>query len=749
VSFAWKNRGGFQLESVIGAGPDGRPGLTVIAKGTWDFKPGEPCRQAENPLPVFLVDENEDGNPRRPLRFENDLAPFKPRTDVVLIGTAHSPGRRAVTEMTVGLRIAHLAWALRVTGNREWSYGSRLSLVPSIGIPGPFIDMPVSYERSFGGLDEAEGEIYTMNPAGTGFAARLSPQSIHRKSLPNIEGVRDVVKSWNSRPRPAGFGFYSRGWGARLQHAGLDPETGAAVSPFRFDYYNAAHPELQVDGYLKGDEEVEILNLTPAGRLTFRLPGIRPVVRVTRTVERNTTGALPADPPGGSPPLERVPVTMNLDTLCLLPDEGRLYLVWRGIAPVRNHLADEVQSISVYSDPVRPAGREPGEEDFHTTTVFTPWAGETFEATSQVVYAEDLEKTCRNVVFPGAPETAPAEGADDLEATRQLPGFDPSESDGGPPRTATPASPAPPAPATPLAAAFPGAAAAAGPRPAPRGAPREGERIGDRYVLERLIARRRSAAVWLARDTAADTPVAIKILADLLARDPETADNVKRAAARSARLNHPGIARTLEFLEDGPVVAIVMEYAAGRTLASIRNEAMDGCLEPGEILPWIAGIGAALDYAHLEAGQVHRDLKPENIIIDSENRVKLTDFGVAVALNEHHTRRTGVPTAGSLTYMSPQQLMGEKPRPSDDIYSLGATLFHVLAGKPPFYASEIMDQVFKDESPRVSERRLELGIDADSIPPEWDDAIAACLAKDAGARPASAGRLGQVLAESY
>src|SRR5688572_6133403 len=121
MSFIWKNRGGFQLESVFGGGPEGRTNLTLIAKGTWDLEAGEPCRPAESPLPVFLVDEHEDGDPRRPLRFENDLAPFKPRTDVVLIGTAHSPGRRAVTEMTVGLRIAHLAWALKVTGNREWS----------------------------------------------------------------------------------------------------------------------------------------------------------------------------------------------------------------------------------------------------------------------------------------------------------------------------------------------------------------------------------------------------------------------------------------------------------------------------------------------------------------------------------------------------------------------------------------------------------------------------------------------------
>src|SRR5205085_5643553 len=126
-------------------------------------------------------------------------------------------------------------------------------------------------------------------------------------------------------------------------------------------------------------------------------------------------------------------------------------------------------------------------------------------------------------------------------------------------------------------------------------------------------------------------------------------------------------------------------------LAKRKADSPHGCLEVSELAPLAGQLCAALDYAHFRAHIIHRDLKPANLLVTGEGDLKVMDFGIARSLTETRTRLTGNAaggTSGTLLYMSPQQLMGEKPCVADDMYALGATLFELLAGKPPFYRGD-------------------------------------------------------------
>jgi serine/threonine protein kinase len=99
---------------------------------------------------------------------------------------------------------------------------------------------------------------------------------------------------------------------------------------------------------------------------------------------------------------------------------------------------------------------------------------------------------------------------------------------------------------------------------------------------------------------------------------------------------------------------------------------------------WTVQLCDALQYAHDKAHIVHRDLKPGNLLLDVDNDLKITDFGIAASANESITRLTGGTTGGTLEYMSPQQAQGDRPTPRDDLYALGATLYELLTSEPPF-----------------------------------------------------------------
>jgi serine/threonine protein kinase/Tfp pilus assembly protein PilF len=260
-----------------------------------------------------------------------------------------------------------------------------------------------------------------------------------------------------------------------------------------------------------------------------------------------------------------------------------------------------------------------------------------------------------------------------------------------------------------------------------------------RYKLVKVLGRGGMGIVWLARDEELERNVALKFLPDLMIQDRTLLDQLKHETKRSLELTHPHIVRIHDFVHDDRSGCISMEYVDGETLSNLRAEKEQKVFEPQELGGWIAQLCDALDYAHNHAKVIHRDLKPANLMLNKRGDLKVTDFGIARSLADSATRLTGEQgRSGTLVYMSPQQLNGERSTHLDDIYSLGATIYELLTSKPPFYSGNIDRQICERVAPSMTERRKEFDIEPASVPQIWENTTAACLAKDPSRRPQSA-----------
>jgi hypothetical protein len=267
---------------------------------------------------------------------------------------------------------------------------------------------------------------------------------------------------------------------------------------------------------------------------------------------------------------------------------------------------------------------------------------------------------------------------------------------------------------------------------------RGGQQVFGRFTLVRLLGRGGMGVVWQARDERLETDIALKFLPELVAHDPSAIHDLKRETRRSLQLTHPNIVRIFDFLSDERASAVAMELVDGATLAQLRLEKPHQVFDCAALEGWVRELCTALDYAHTHPKIVHRDLKPANLMVGSRGELKLTDFGISATLSDSATRVSQVGTSGTLVYMSPQQLMGEPPSVPDDIYALGATLYELLTGKPPFYSGDVATQVRTVRPVSIAERRRQLEVEGDPVPEAWERVIAACLAKEAAGRPASA-----------
>jgi serine/threonine protein kinase len=274
-----------------------------------------------------------------------------------------------------------------------------------------------------------------------------------------------------------------------------------------------------------------------------------------------------------------------------------------------------------------------------------------------------------------------------------------------------------------------------------------GRKVFGRYVLETKLGTGGMGVVWRVRDEELGDLVALKFLPEMVARDDAAVDELKEETRHARRLTHPNIVRVYQFERDALMAAVSMEFVAGITLSKLRLGQPQKVLTPDQLAPLVAQLCTALQYAHGEANVVHRDLKPANLLITPEGRLKVADFGVARSLSDTHTRLTGHNAGGSgtLLYMSPQQLLGGRARATDDIYALGATLYEVLTGRPPFFTGDIVTQVQTVTPPTLAERRSELGIAGEPVPAAWEETVALCLAKDPARRPQAASEVARRL----
>jgi hypothetical protein len=236
----------------------------------------------EAQTPLFYSAEHIGEPGTSSIRYEADLIPAKPATDVIVNGHAYAPAGKPAHAVDVSIRVGPLTKRLRVFGDREWYTGVSGGLRPSS--PATFERMPITYERAFGGWDRtdpdpAQQQLYFRNPIGRGFATK--EQSLNGRALPNIEHPSHLISSWNDRPVPAGFGAIASYWSPRLEWGGTYDDVWMKnkfpLLPDDFDnrFYQCALPDQQVEGYLRGGEEVVLKNLTESGGLQFRLPKVQ------------------------------------------------------------------------------------------------------------------------------------------------------------------------------------------------------------------------------------------------------------------------------------------------------------------------------------------------------------------------------------------------------------------------------------------------------------------------------------------
>ncbi len=317
-----------------GLDKDGRESLVVVVKGTFRIPlDGSEPQLAEEQKPLVMAD-TFTGEPglSSPV-YEADFSPIKLRCDVLLVGSAHTPKGEPLTKVPVGLKVGSMVKTFNVLGERGWEFSMGLI---NPGRPRPFLVMPISYDRAYGGVDDFhydpnEHSAYMPNPVGRGYRKNLI--EILDTPVPNTEEIDRPVTSPRGGYRPMSFGVIGRNWLPRYPWAGTyDQNWIDNIFPFLppdFDnaYFQAAPPDQQMP-YLKGGEEIVLANLAPKERIRFKLPILdMPIVFFYKKGGRHETKGV-------------------IDTLVLEPDAGVFTLCWRASLPLKRNMFEIAQVLT-------------------------------------------------------------------------------------------------------------------------------------------------------------------------------------------------------------------------------------------------------------------------------------------------------------------------------------------------------------------------------------------------------------------
>ncbi|MGW0181753.1 serine/threonine-protein kinase [Nocardia sp. NPDC003345] len=267
-----------------------------------------------------------------------------------------------------------------------------------------------------------------------------------------------------------------------------------------------------------------------------------------------------------------------------------------------------------------------------------------------------------------------------------------------------------------------------------------GAMIADRYRLQRLIATGGMGQVWEALDTRLDRRVAVKVLKSEFSADPTFRHRFRTEARTTAQLNHSGIAGIYDYGETydpqgGETAYLVMELVQGEPLNNVLNRL--GRLSVVQGLDLLEQTGRALQVAH-QAGVVHRDVKPGNILVTPTGQVKITDFGIAKAVDASPVTKTGM-VMGTAQYIAPEQAVGEDATAASDVYSLGVVGYEALAGTRPFTGDGALTVAMKHV------REVPPPMPGD-LPPNVRELVEITLAKDPAQRYTDGGEFADAVA---
>lgn len=288
----------------------------VVVKATFDIKPDGALSLSDRQLEPLLAPEYIGEPGLSSLRYDADLVPAKPTTDILLNATAYAPGGRPSVDFLVEARIAGMRKIVRVRGIRAWSYDA-LDNEPSA--PEPVTQLPIRYERAYGGHDETDPDprnqkLDLRNPVGCGVATRTS--HLRGRLAPNFEYPSGTIE----KTGPAGFGPIASFWSPRREWSGTYDqewqEKRLPLLPLDWDPRSllCSPKDQQPDRHLRGDEQVELVNLTPNGYLCFTLPRIHFnfSTRVAGRIENHRS---------------------QIASVIIEPDHPRVIIVWQSCLP--------------------------------------------------------------------------------------------------------------------------------------------------------------------------------------------------------------------------------------------------------------------------------------------------------------------------------------------------------------------------------------------------------------------------------